>query len=368
MSTKKQTTDVVNITPIENVEKQFNLAVKQFDVNKAKVKKWAKQFDSLQINGIDDREGYNAVVEAIATIRTARTGTDKVRKSLGEDARTYVNMINDHAKGLTSELTPIEEKLKAEKQKIDDEKERIKKAAELAAQKRIDDRINLLLKRGMNFDGNRYYLQVDEEQVILSVSDVHNMGDEDFAEKESEIDALCLLIAEKEIETERLKKEEEERIEKQRLENEKNAAELAALQKEFEAQQAAQQKKLAEQQAALQAQQDAIDKQKAEQAQIEIDKKNAEIAEAKRLQDIEDAKVKAEQERLDKEAADKAAEQKRLNELPDVERLNKYLDSVKNAVDNKPVIKTETINSVAQDFCIKVSNYIKKLKSENETN
>ena len=79
-----------------------------------------------------DKKGYLALTQAIAEVRTARTDVEKRRKELKQDALEYGRLVDSTAKQITERLEAIEGPLKANKEQIDAENERIKREKEEA--------------------------------------------------------------------------------------------------------------------------------------------------------------------------------------------------------------------------------------------
>lgn len=218
-----------------------------------------EQYAGLTIADLNDKDGYKAVREAIADVRSTRVNVEKSRKELKADALAWGKKVDTEAKRVTAMLMEIEEPLKIEKAKVDDEKARIK-AEEAAA---IERRREELLRKKLEAE-----------------------ADERRKEEEAKAEVR--------------RKEEDAR----RVEQEKQAAEIekerAALEKEridYEARMQKQADKLKADQAEIQAQRDAIEKErqeaKAEQQRIAKEKAKADQEEADRIQ--------AEQDELEEE-------------------------------------------------------------------
>lgn len=312
------------------------------------------------------KEGYEEVRKAIAVCRTTRTGIEKKRKELNEDAQSYIRTVNGEAKRLTAAIEAIEEPLKTRKQAVDDERERLKAEAEAAKAQKINDRlVAFLMQAG----------------VTCSVQDAEAWTDAEFE------NALALardayqarLKAEQEAEAERqrieaerqetLRKQQEE-IERQRAELEQiraaQQAELDRLQAEQEAARMAHEAELERIRSEL-AERDRIEQEKrkaelekffaekAEQDRIERERLEAEraalVAENERLAKIEadrlealrqqeEAARKAEEERVAAEIAEqqRIAEEARLEALkPDLEKAYAFCEALTVAIRSVPI-------------------------------
>ena len=278
----------------------------------------------------DTKEGYEEVRKAIAVCRTTRTGVDKKRKELTEEAREWIDVANAEAKRLIVALEAIEEPLKAKKQAVDDERERVKAAAEAARARKINDRLSRFL---------------NEAGAPCSVQEAETWTDEQFES--------ALTIA-KAAHQANLKAEQEAEAERQRIETEKQEA--------F----ARQQQEMARQQKELQQQRAEIDRLKAAQ-QAELDRIREEQEAAKRAHEADLARIQAEQaekdrverEKIEAERAALQAEKDRIEEKnridalkPDLEKIEKYKASVLSAVRSvkRPELQSETLGKWLEDY------------------
>jgi hypothetical protein len=327
-------TDVFEESPSHPVSKV--LPVVELAVSDAIIEQYREEFSGLIAN---TREGYEDVRKAIAVCRTTRTGIEKKRKELNEDARQWINTVNSEAKRLTIAIEGIEEPLKAKKQVVDDEKERIKREAEDARQRKINDRIVAFLT---------------EAGVTCSVTDAEKWTDEEFEAKLAEARALhlqqmeSLRLQEEErqrVEAERAEemRRQQEEIERQRSELERMRAEqeaelakiraeqerarleyeaaMAKVREEQEAIARAEREKLEAERAALRAERDRVAaEEKARQEAIHAEQEAARIAEVNRL-----AEERAKQEAIELQA--------RLEALkPDLEKVAKYRTDIEEMI------------------------------------
>ena len=316
-------TDVFEESPSHPVSKV--LPVVELAVSDAIIEQYREEFSGLIAN---TREGYEDVRKAIAVCRTTRTGIEKKRKELNEDARQWINTVNSEAKRLTIAIEGIEEPLKAKKQVVDDEKERIKREAEDARQRKINDRIVAFLT---------------EAGVTCSVTDAEKWTDEEFEAKLAEARALhlqqmeSLRLQEEErqrVEAERAEemRRQQEEIERQRSELERMRAEQERARLEYEAAMAkvreeqeaiarAEREKLEAERAALRAERDRVAaEEKARQEAIHAEQEAARIAEVNRL-----AEERAKQEAIELQA--------RLEALkPDLEKVAKYRTDIEEMI------------------------------------
>lgn len=273
-------------------------AVKQFNITDAAIEKMKKEYLSLSIDGLDDKDGYKKVHEARMDVKSKRVEVDKMRKDLNSDALAYQRAVNGEAKRITELLEPIEAHLTAEEKKIDDEKERLKAEAERKEQEKLQGRVAKLVSLGCVFDGEKYQLGDNK----ATVTQIKQASDETFSNFLNAVQGEADKIAAKKAEEEAARKAEEERIaaeraelEKLRKEQEKAAAEIRKQQEEIdrqkrEAEEVRQREIAAKERAAR-------EEQEKKQAEERVKKLAAEIAK----QEEEDRKAKEEADRKETE-------------------------------------------------------------------
>lgn len=239
---EQETTAVETLTSDEFINQQ----IKKFDIADAKIAELKKEYETLKIHGIDDKDGYKVVHNARMDIKARRVAVEKMRKNLNENAQTYISAINSEAKRITELLKPIEEHLQQEEDNFKAEKERIKQEQERQEQERIQNRVTALLNSGCNYDGVLYRIG----EVRIDALDIKKLSDEDFDKHLSQVkEAHAVILQEKE-EQERKEKEERERLERERKEMEERQEEMRRKQEELE-----------EREAEMKRQQDALHKQ-----------------------------------------------------------------------------------------------------------
>ena len=188
------------------VEDVISTEIKKFNLADAKIAELKEQFKDLEISGVEDKDGYKAVSEAIKIVRTYRTGVEKVRKQIKEDYLKTGRAIDEEAKRLTASLEEIENPLKDKKQEIDDEIQAEKDRQEAEAQAKTDKRVEELEAVGIKFDGRFYSIGEDISVDIVTIKD---FTDEQFAEFKNRVSA----VNDKLQEAERIKKLHNERRE-----------------------------------------------------------------------------------------------------------------------------------------------------------
>lgn len=209
----------------------------KFDVVVPAVAELSKEFLPLKIASIDDVEGYSEVSKALRFIVSKRTAVEDKRKELKADSLAYGRAVDARAKEITEMLSPIEIHLKSEKDRIDEEKEAIKKREEEAKLNIINERANKLIRLGGVLLMTEYIWKsrINDTEISTPRINLELFTDEEFDE------FVGLIVKEKETEDAQLKAEEERKL-----------AEQAKLAEE--------QQKLQEERAKLQAEQDKIKK------------------------------------------------------------------------------------------------------------
>lgn len=103
-----------------------------------KVAAMVHQYESLSlIEG--DSASYKTVRGALTTIVHTRTGVDKRRKELNEEARNRIRQVDSAAKQLLGPLAPLEERLRKELRYEDARKAAVKAAIEAVEKKRVEE-------------------------------------------------------------------------------------------------------------------------------------------------------------------------------------------------------------------------------------
>jgi len=248
---------------ISNIPAQFNMVVAGIDHLK-------QQYGNVQIIGIDDKKGYEFVRSGIAELRTMRVTIEEVRQSFKRPLLDIGNAIDSEAKRITSALSSIEEPLKLEKKRIDDEKEAIKQAKLLEEQRLLQEEREKLAKAERE----------RAEKVAAEQAERNRILAEENARIKAEADRVA---AEQAAEMAKIRAEAAKAAEAQRLVAEAQANELAKIRAEKE-----------------------VLERKSEEERAAVER-----AEAERKAAIEPLpKLKAEAEKADDEriAAEKAAE------------------------------------------------------------
>lgn len=334
-------------------------AIKKFNILDQAIAGWSEKYMPLKIDGIKDKEGYEAVRSARLFVKAERIKIEKIADFLKADALKLTKAINTEEKRIIGLMSPIESHLQTEEDAYEAEKKRAKEEKERQEQLRFNQRNVALLSNGCAFNGDTY--SIGEHSIMQS--DIRFISEEAFegffekvkAEHQKELDAKA--------EQERLQREEAEQLaeerkelEKMRAEQEKQRAEIQRQQDEIEAEKRRHEQEKRDhenkiQQAELQKQRDA----ELKKAQEESAKRaKAELLEKQRIE----AERKAETERKAK------AREARLEALKPVkQKLTDFANSIQ-AIE-VPVlndVEADAILLAAKGLLEKVVNYINEKK------
>jgi len=231
----------------------------------------AEKYRGLTIKNVDDKEGYKAVYDAQQELKNLRVDITKFGKKEREEALAWQREVLRQEKELLKIITPVEDELKAERERIDEEKKKAERLVLLPSRKKMLEEIG----DAMNDDE---ILALDEKEF----SELFN------AKKLAYLEA----------------KEAQLNAEREKLDQEKREAE--------EAKQRVEELEKAKEEAATRAKEDAEKKAKDEleqmekKKQAEIDKIREEQAEKERLEQEKVAKEQEEKEKAEKNRRYKA--------------------------------------------------------------
>lgn len=294
----------------------------------------ADRYMQLTVNGVDDKEGFDAVHEARMDVKAKRVDVEKKRKELKKDALEYGRMVDAKAKRITVLLETIETHLLGQERIVLEEKERIKREAEEAKAAKIKERLE-------SFTAFKF---------PISPLEVAAMSDEEYSTALGKAEEAYKAKLAEEAETKRLAAEEAARMqaerdrlieearkleaERQRLaseEAERQKAILAEEERQRKAREAEEAKRRADREA-LEAERRAIEEEKRKHAEAlereRLAKEAAAQLERDKAEAAERARIETEQriakEKAEAEARAKAEEEERQRQeslRPDREKL-----------------------------------------------
>ena len=344
-----------------------------------KVIKELQQFKKLSIQGIDDKEGYKAANEARIQCKNVRVLAVKICKKGREEAikiqKDWIAKENE----VTAQISEVEDYLKAEQDRVDNEKEAIRLEIERKAAERIQNRVKALFDNGCTYDGVNYSIA----ETTINDIQLKAMDDNIFepfldrvkVEHARELQMKELAEQERLAEIARIeaaKKEEEARIKKEREELEAQQAKFREEQEVIRRENEAAQAKIREQQEAIAREQEKVRKEKEEAERKErerllaieqerIAKEREELRiENERLAAIE-AENKRVQEQKEREEAERIENERQAALAPDKDKLLAYAEAlIKVPVPTMSSEATEKIMTDALGLVAKINTFIVK--------
>ena len=310
------------------------MSLSLLDEKEETLKALADQYKGLTVDGTEDKEGFKALRNARITLKNERVAIENAAKALREPAIRFQKKVIEREKQLVAIIAPTEEALHAEEKRIEQLKEEARKEREMWEAKQLQDRLDKLAEYNYAADWVEVKHMNDDEfaALLAHAKQTH----EEELKRQAEIRA----------EEERKRKEQEERMQREREELARLRAEQEARERELRRQeeerieaerkrQEAIRKEEEERQAAIRAEREKLE---AERRAIEEEKRKHDEAvrlEQARKEAAERARIE-EQERIKREAEEKA-ERERLAKLeaerqealkPDKEKLMALADKL----------------------------------------
>jgi hypothetical protein len=152
----------------------------KFDEVVPKIEELKAQFLPLTIIDINDTDGYKSVSEALKFVVKKRTSIEDKRKELKADSLAYGKAVDARAREITQMLSPIEQHLREQKEKVDDELLRMESVKQLEKQLVIQNRHKSLLDVGMQLIGNEYVNNNYSDYSSFPTINLETLTDEDF--------------------------------------------------------------------------------------------------------------------------------------------------------------------------------------------
>lgn len=285
------------------------LEVIAYSVTDAALAEMKQKYAGLKIT---DHAGYETVRLAIADCRGKRSDVEARRKELKAAALDYGRRVDGEAKRITAALMEVEEPLKAEKQRVDDEKARVKrekeeaeearKAAILAKifdiQKRINSLFGLTATQLKEKFLEAFEIEITEEEYQEFTQEARNNKDN-----------VLTVLKDAMLEREAWEKEEaKQKAEAERLEEQRKKQEEA-------------QRRLDEEKAKLEAEKWA---QALKEREAEIERQAKERAE----KELKEKLDREEKERKEKEEAEAREKERKAAQAPDKEKILAWIRAV----------------------------------------
>lgn len=229
---------------ISVIAHNIDTGLQAFEKRKSELTELKEQATGLNITSIDDKDSINKVSTIRKKLKSARVEIEKEGKSMRDPLTRFSKLISEKEKELVAIIEPTEKELLVQEKWVDDEKEKIKKAA-------IDARMEKLSFSGIAFDPvyigslddttfnlilNNTKLEYEKDQAAKA--EAERLANEEAARLMAEREELEKLRAEQvkaqaiiEENNERIRKEQEAKLEaiiaeQQKLSDEKKAAEM----------------------------------------------------------------------------------------------------------------------------------------------
>lgn len=272
------------------------------------IPKLVEECKGLKISGVDDVDGYAIVFDSLQRLKKARTDVTKFAKSLRDEYTRKNRKIREIEGEYIAMIEPVESDLKAQREAVDEAKKIAKRMILLPSRKKMLEEISITMT-------DDEILSFDETSFATMYMSAKQVFDEAVEQEKTRLLEKARADEEREKENLRIKEEREAAVAQAKIDAEKEAAQKA---KEAKAK-AEKDKK------------DAIDRLKQEQADAET----ARLAAMKKA--VEDARLLAEQEKLDEEEKVKRAEKNK-----------KYMDWVNEM--NVDTLEGDKIERVGDTF------------------
>lgn len=205
------------------VEQRAKNEVARFDVAREAIASKMTEFKDLTIAGVDDKEGEKKVTEAWRWFKDKRIAVGKKKDEIKQDYLIITRAVDKENNELTELLKEGEKKFGDELDRIEAMRTAEKEKVEREAQQKLQSRVAELLGNGMAFSGAYYTIG---ETISMDVVTLKGMADDKYAELLQRVRTENQKIIDAQAEADRLKKESEDKIEAQRLQNEKDAEKL----------------------------------------------------------------------------------------------------------------------------------------------
>jgi hypothetical protein len=217
----EEKSEVVLITPeqvkviTETLERQ--LATRS--ITEQTIEKYEKDFMTLVVNGIDDKEGLQRVYDARQLTKRTRIATKEICEEWRAPKQAEVKVCIEKQKEITAKLVKIEEYLQEQEDKIQAEKDRVKEEARAAQIARLKDRVAKLTEYGVKFNGSEYELDgLQFSDVVIRESEDDHFHDKilpQFKELYDAKEAIAKAYREAQALKEKQQQEAQEEFERQ---------------------------------------------------------------------------------------------------------------------------------------------------------
>ena len=186
-----------------------------------------KNYLPLKINGIDDRQGFDAVHKARMIVKNTRIEVEKTRTALKAGVIERGRKIDGEAKRVTDLMAPIEKYLQDQEDAVVAEKERLRREAEEAQKAKIEKRYEQLRQceySGAGLAAVPFMTDRDFGQMLFTAQADKAQRDREAAEKRKQDEAREAELAAERKRLDDVAKQQAEEAERLRVEREQMEA------------------------------------------------------------------------------------------------------------------------------------------------
>jgi hypothetical protein len=209
--------NVIQLSPstdvkIINPQEQAAAEVAKFDIARSWISGKKEEYSTLTVNGVEDKEGLKKITEAWQEIKGKRFAVRDKHEELKAGYLIVGRAIDKEKNDLTALLKEIEDPLKAQIERIENEKEQIRQQKDKEAQERIQARVVELLDNGVKLVGNFYTIGETVSVDISTIRDFDEVAYADFLGRVKKENAALVAAEEKRIAEEKAEKEAQEKL------------------------------------------------------------------------------------------------------------------------------------------------------------
>lgn len=163
----------MQIKIFDGVAEHANSQIKPYSET---IQELRKQYAGITIAGTEDRDGYKSAAEAAKTVRAERLALQSQASGIVKALNDFKGKFQARAKSIIGEYSELEEEIRTEMARIDEEKRAEKERQRLAELQKFNDRTDLLFETGFVFDGYQYKVGT----VFVVSGQIGDMEDEEF--------------------------------------------------------------------------------------------------------------------------------------------------------------------------------------------
>jgi len=330
-----------------------NEIARRLEFEESMIAELSKNYMAIVVKDINDKAGFDEAHAARMKVKEFRVKLTKSAKAFRDKANKFSKLVIKVENHIVDMLSPIEDHLQAQEDIINNEKARIKDEEDAKEAARIQARIDKLFAFGCSFNGMNYVLPFAPSGYSVPSAIVKTCTDGQYeticAEFKKLTDTENARI-EKETDDKRI---EEERLAKVKAGQEAEAARLNAIAEEQR-----------QKEAKLKEEQDKIDKEKLKiEHEKEIEKAKKEAAE-KALKEAEEKRIKEEKEKSEKAEQERIAAEKKAALAPDKVKILLIADTLDKIM--TPDVQTVEGKALALAIMMSIQKLMKEIRDKAE--